>query len=194
MQIRKEVLKDFESFKEFITNGSDEGDYKLSITDKLKKNNTLGSILRCFGDIIVDAAGHPEDIDCCFKYMKSLFEYYLTDIEKNPDEKKELIKSTFDILRLLNEFILDNNYLTDIWGSTIFVLVSNNIIIWKDFDQLHDLNEEQIQCISEVVCKAILYFDDISHNSLVEEILKYSIFKSNKNLFNFAWKSISSIK
>lgn len=174
--------------------GSDEGEYKLSVTDKLKKNNSFGSLLRNFGEVVVDNAGHPEDIDYCFKYIKVVFEFNSSGILKNPDEKKEITTSLIEVLTLLNEFVLDNMYLTDIWGSIVYVLVSTNIIYWKDFEALRDLNEEQIQCIIEVACKAILYFDDYSHQSHVEEVMKYSIFKANKNLFNFTWKSISSIK
>lgn len=113
---------------------------------------------------------------------------------KNPVEKKEISTAIIEILSLLNEFVLDNMYLTDIWGSIIHVVVSLEITNWKDFEVFRDMTEEQIQCITEVMCKAILYFDDKSHQSLVDELQKYSIFKANKNLFNFTWKSISSIK
>jgi hypothetical protein len=162
--------------------------------EKLKKNNSLGSLLKNFSEVVVDSAGYPEDIDYSFKYMKLIFDLYSDTVSKNPDEKKEILTVLIDTLTLLNEFVLDNMYLTDIWGSILHVIISSGIIIWKDFDGLRDLNEEQIQCISEVICKAILYAEEASHNSMIEEIQKYSIFKANKNLFNFMWKSVSSIK
>jgi hypothetical protein len=188
------LQKDYEDFVEFLESGSEEGEYKLSLTDKLKKNNTMGRILRNFCEIIVDAAGHPEDIDYCYKYIKILFENYTSAILKNPDEKKEVVNIIMETLTLLNDIIPDNIYLTDICGAIVHVLVHNEIMIWKDFEQLRDLTEEQIQCICEVVCKAILYFEDASHDNLIEEVQKYSVFKANKNLFNFTWKGVSSIK
>lgn len=188
------MQKDYEEFREFIGNGGDESDFKLIVTDKLRKNNTLGSILKNFSEVVVDSAGYPEDIDYCFKYMRSVFELYSPAVIKIDSEKKELVANLIEILCLLNEFILDNMYLTDIWGSAVHVMISTGLLVWKDFEALRDLTEEQIQCIFEVVCKAILYFEDASHNSLIEEVQKYSIFKANKNLFNFTWKSVSSIK
>lgn len=47
------------SVREFISGGNEEREYKLSVTDKLKKSNSLGSMLRNFSELVIDSAGYP---------------------------------------------------------------------------------------------------------------------------------------
>jgi len=192
--IQGQVSKDFNNFKDYFKESYDYNEYKWTTIENLKKKNTLGSILKAFSEIIIDSAGHPEDIDYCFNYMRIIFELYSEEVNKKQEEKDEILTITNESLIILNEIILDNNYLTDIWGGLIYLLEINNILKWKDFDKLKDLVEDQLQCIMDVVCKAILRFEDNLQANIFEEVAKYSIFHRNKNLFTSIWKNISSIK
>jgi hypothetical protein len=135
----------------------------------------------------VDDAGRPEDVDICHNYIKYIFETYSKDTLKDKALKSELMQVISEILINLNDFIVDNYFLIDIWGTIIYEGLESGIILFKDFDKLKDLNEEQLRCVAEVITKAILNFDEGKHTQYFEESLKIPIFASNKNLYREIW-------
>ena len=60
----------------------------------------------------------------------------------------------------------------------INLLVSFKLFSYKDLEKLSNLNDDQLDCITTVICKSVIESND--ENLLENEILKLSFFKANK--------------
>lgn len=157
--------------------------FDWSITESiLSSKNNIGEILTAFGENCIDFIGKPEDIDIAYSYIYEILDFYQKNIGEK--DRKEIKNTTIFFLSNLNDLILDNNLLIDIWGAVIYALNDFKIFSYKDFEELKDLQEDQLKTVFEVVAKSLVYYEEEKKNQLIKNIQEISIFKNNSSLLN----------
>ena len=155
----------------------DQNHFDWTNVEKIKKFG-LSTVLKCFAEAIVDAIGREEDIESAFTYIKTIISYYSNNIYK--DDRADIITVTLNCLEFLSDYTPDNHYLTDIWGKVFNLLINQKLFIYKDLERLSNLNDDQIECITTVVCKAVI--DSQDESVIDNELLKLSFFRASKKL------------
>ena len=157
--------------------------FDWSITESiLSCKNNIGEILAAFGENCIDFIGKPEDIDIAYSYMYEILDFYQKNIGEK--DKKEIKNTTIFFLSNLNDLILDNILLIDIWGAVIYALNDFKIFGYKDFEELKDLQEDQLKTVFEVVGKSLVYYEEEKKTQLIKSIQEIAIFKNNSSLLN----------
>ena len=165
-------MDDLEAWK-----NEDHDHFDWTNVEKIKKNG-LSTVLKCFSEAIVDAIGRQDDIETAYSYIKAIISYYSNNLYNY--DRADMISVTLNCLEYLSDYTPDNHYLTDIWAKVLNLLIDHKLFIYKDLEKLSNLNDDQIECITTVVCKAIKENGD---DSLIEnELLKLSFFKASKKL------------
>ena len=157
--------------------------FDWSITESILSNkNNIGEILSAFGENCIDFIGKPEDIDIAYTYIYEILDFYQKNIGEK--DRKEIKNTTIFFLSNLNDLILDNNLLIDIWGAVIYALSDFKIFGYKDFEDLNDLQEDQLKTVFEVVGKSLDYNEEDKKSQLIKSIHEIPIFKNNSSLLN----------
>jgi len=55
---------------------------------------------------------------------------------------------------------------------------------YKHIENLSGLNDDQVKCAAEVICKSLNLFDLNESKAYEKEIMNTTIYKANKNFFN----------
>lgn len=157
--------------------------FDWSITESiLASKNNLGEILSGFGENCIDFIGKPEDIDIAYSYVYEIFDFYQKNI--GDKDKKDIKNTAIFFLSNLSDLILDNNLLVDIWGAVLYALNEFKIFSYRDFDEIKDLQYDQLKTIFEVVAKSLDYYSEDKKTQLVKTIQEVQIFKSNSSLLS----------
>jgi len=176
--IRQKISADLEDWKTY--KNKKEFDWKKF--DILKKNNGFVAVFKGFGDAVIDSSGKKEDVEQCLSYIKEIishYAYYLKDFECS-----DIVQVTLTFLENLNDYILDNHNLLEIWTNILNILVANRIMAYKDIEKLSGLNDEQFKCVAEVICKSLLLFSNDNSKEYENEITNTTLYKVNRKYFN----------
>jgi hypothetical protein len=178
MKIKDEML----NWKEYKKIGKNRN-FDWSITESiLSSKNTIGEIISAFGENCIDFIGKPEDIDIAYTYIYEILDFYQKNIGEK--DKKEIKNTTILFLSNLNDLILDNNLLIDVWGAVIYALNEFKIFGYKDFEELKDLQEDQLKSVFEVVAKSLEYNKEEKKSQLIKSFQEITIFNNNSSLLN----------
>jgi hypothetical protein len=158
--------------------------FDWSITEEIlgNKYNNIGEILTAFGENCIDFIGKPEDIDIAYTYLYEILDFYHKNIGEK--DKKEIKNTMIFFLTNLNDLILDNGLLIDIWGSVLHAFLEFEIFSYKDLNELKDLQEDQLKVVYEVVAKSLEYYDDDKKKQIIGSLHEINIFKNNSSLFS----------
>lgn len=174
------IKDEMSNWKEYKKLGKNRN-FDWSITESIfSSKNNIGEILAAFGENCIDFIGKPEDIDIAYSYIYEILDFYQKNIGEK--DRKEIKNTTIFFLSNLNDLILDNNLLIDIWGAVIFALNHFKIFGYKDLEDLNDLQEEQLKIVFEVVGKSMEYYEEEKKKQLIKYIQEISIFKNNCTL------------
>jgi hypothetical protein len=139
----------------------------------------LRTVLKCFSWAILDSISREEDIENTYSYITTIISYYSEYLYKK--DKAEVKKVTLNCLEDLSDNTINNLYLLDLWGKILNLLIKKKLFEYKDLDRLSSLNNEQIDCIIIVVCKAVIYSQD---ETLIEnKLMNLKFFIEFKNIF-----------
>ena len=157
--------------------------FDWGITEEIlgNKYNNIGEILTAFGENCIDFIGKPEDIDIAYTYIYEILDFYHKNIGEK--DKKEIKNTTIFFLTNLNDLILDNGLLADIWGSVLHSFLEFEIFSYKDLDDLKELQEDQLKAVFEVVAKSLHYWDEDKKKQAIKSLQEINIFKNNSSLF-----------
>ena len=170
------------NWKEYKKMGK-QRNFDWSITESiLGSKNTISEIIHGFGENCIDFIGKPEDIDIAYTYIYEILEFYQKNIMDR--DRKEIKNVTNFFLQNLNDLILDNGLLIDIWGAVVYLLNEYKIYTFKDIDELKDLQYDQLKSVFEVVSKSIEFYTDERKTQEIKALLEIPIFKSNKSLLS----------
>jgi len=139
-------------------------------------------VFKSFGDAVIDSSGKKEDVGECLSYIKEIITHYAEYLSH--DDCEEVIQVTFTFLGNLNDYILDNHNLLDIWSNILYLLVVFQVITYKHIEKLSGLDDDQVKCAAEVICKSLNFFDNNESKAYEKEIMNTTIYKANKNFFN----------
>jgi len=181
-QINIKIKEEMSNWKEYKKLGKNRN-FDWSLTESiLGSKNNIGEILTAFGENCIDFVGKPEDIDIAYSYLYEILDFYLKNIGEK--DKKDMKNATNFFLTNLNDLILDNNLLIDIWGSVLYALYNFKIYTYKDLEDIQDLQEDQLNTVFEVVAKSLEYFDEEKKKQVIKNIQEIAIFKNNFSLLN----------
>ena len=95
-----------------------------------------------------------------------------------------LVDVSLYFLENLSDFSLDNNFVVDVWGGVIYLLVHEKIFYYSELDRIQDniQSDEQLKCIFQVIGHALNY-DENSRQAQIEELTNCGIVSANKNTF-----------
>ncbi len=144
-----------------------------------KEKYTLSMIFESFANIIIDFIKDSDDCDYCYTYIDSIFSYY--KIIKNV--KSEIINVSLNYLTNLNDYLLDNKMLIEVWVNILYSLINNEIITISDFEKLTNLTKEQYSTIYEVSCKTVKQFTPKQQKQFFTEMNKLNFFKVYPEIF-----------
>jgi hypothetical protein len=181
--VNERVRSDLNEWKDYCKKGYSKRDYNWSITETLikKHNNTIAEILYGFGESCIDFVGKADDIKYAYEYFLEFISYHSNKLTNS--DKTEIVNVTIFFLTTLNDLSLDNNYLVDVWGGVFYLLEFYDIISYSDLDKLKDLNDDQINCLFEVLNKYLGYIDDNKRKDCIDRMLTVSLIKANKSTF-----------
>ena len=199
--IQEIVLKDFQNYikylereniknKEDIYDGKNDS-YNWKIIDELitKKNIKIEDIIKiyihiCKNDNFID----KNTIFKANEYIKSIIEYYTYNLSKNHKEIIHLymIEEYNNINNIFNN---SNEYILEILGNLLFILLKNKLYYMKDLNYFID-KEKNIQInIAKIVKYAIIASRNLSkqyHN----DFKNTKLFKNNDIFINYITKEI----
>lgn len=176
MKIKDEMA----NWKDYKKHGK-KRNFDWSITENiLNSKNNIGEILMAFGENCIDFILKPEDIDIAYTYICDIFDFYYKQISDK--DKREVKNTAVFFLSCISDLILDNYFLTDVWGAVIYGLIDFKLFSFKDFDELKDLSNEQLKSAFEVANKAIEYYPEDKKSSIVKSLQEIPIFKNNNSL------------
>ena len=199
--IKDIILKDFQNYikyleKENIKNKEDIYDsmndsYNWKIIDELitKENVKIEDIIKIYINICKN--NNFIDKNTIFKaneYIKSIIEYYTYNLSKNQKEIIHLymIEEYNNINNILNN---SNEYIFEILGNLLFILLKNKLYYMKDLNYFID-KEKNIQItIAKIVRYAIIASGNLSkqyHN----DFKKTKLFNNNDIFIKYITKEI----
>jgi hypothetical protein len=176
MKIKDEMVnwKDYKKHK-------GKRNFDWTITENiLNSKNNIGEILMAFGENCIDFVLKPEDIDIAYTYICDIFDFYYKQISDK--DRKEIKSTVCFFLSLLNDLILDNYFLIDVWGAVTFALIDFKLFSFKEFDELKDMSNDQLKTAFEVANKAIEYYPEDKKSVVVKSLQDIGIFKNNNSL------------
>ena len=195
------ILKDFQNYikyleKENIKNKEDiyEGindSYDWKIIDELitKKNIKIDDIIKIYINICKN--NNFINNNTIFKaneYIKSIIEYYTNNLSKNQKEiiHLNMIEEFNNINNILNN---SNEYIFEILGNLLFILLKNKLYYMKDLNNFIDKDKNTQINIAKIVKFAILASGNLSkqyHNDF-----KYTkLFNNNDIFINYITREI----
>ena len=141
-----------------------------------KDRKSVASIIKSFGDVIIDFIKDKNDCEYSYRYIDSIISFY--KLSKN--EKNDVVEAVLYYFTYLNDNLLDNKFLIEIWANILFSVIKNKIFLWSDFEKLTNLTDEQYNVICEVSFKTLKKFTNKEKNKIYKDYLnKLSFFKGN---------------
>ena len=170
--------------------------FDWSITDDLIKNNEvqLNDIIRGYIEISKTSINETNKIFMANEYIKTIIEYYINDLSQN--QKYLLHLNMIKIYLDINNIIKNNEFMYEIMGRLLFILLTNKIYFMKDLNVFLRQSEEVLINIAKVVKFTIIssgnlakqYHNDFKYTKLFtsyQEIFTHYITEVLNNEYGF---------
>ena len=130
--------------------------YDWSITDDLIKNHDveLIDVIRGYIEISKISVNEINKVFMANGYIKTIIEYYINDLSQN--QKYLLHLNVIKIYLDINNLIKANEFMYEIMGKLLYILLINKIYFMKDLNVFLRQSEETIVNVSKVVKFAII--------------------------------------
>ena len=175
--------KDLNEYNNKNENNDINNEYDWSISEELiiKTKNELEEIIRCYIEVCIDYVTKENIIFYCNEYIKNIINYYSVDLNKQEIEKVHL--SMNDLYLYIEDICIDNNYMLEVMGYLMLILINTNLFIIEDLNKFIDEDKNKIIKISQVVNFALIHSDD-KYIELFDNFANLKIFDENKNIFD----------
>ncbi len=175
--------KDLDEYNNKKENNDINNEYDWSISEELiiKTKNELEEIIRCYIEVCIDYVTKENIIFYCNEYIKNIINYYSVDLNKEEIEKVCL--SMNDLYLNIEDICIDNNYMLEVMGYLMLILINNNLYHIEDLNKFIDEDKNKIIKISHVIKFALFYSGD-KYKELFDNFEKLKLFEENKNIFD----------
>jgi len=175
----KDNLKEYYNMNE---NNNINNEYDWSITEELiiKANNELEEIIRCYIEFCIDYVTQEKNIFYCNEYIKNIINYYSIDLPK--DEIEKIHSSINDLYSNIEDICIDNYFMMEIMGNLLYILLSNNLFYFEDFDKFINEEKDKIIKISQVIKFCLIYSED-KYAELFNILKDIKLYNDNKDIF-----------
>jgi len=171
-----QILNDLKAWKALKLAKKKESQFDWRPIENLykKERKTIANIFEAFGEAVVDFITEYDDIEYCCSYIKAILIFYkLTKRDKN-DTALVVLKC----LSNLNDYLLDNKNLIDLWCNMLYLVISCEIFYWYDLEKLVNLVEEQYSVVYEVACKTVQkFYGDYDRKTIFAELKRLKFFQ-----------------
>jgi len=152
-EVNDKIRIDLNHWKEFLEDGNDKKNYDWEIVEDIYTihKNTLTNILSAFLENCIDFVQDKKTLQYSNDYFRDLIIFY-KNIPK--DEKNEVSAKAIHLIKVANDYSLDNNLIIDVWGNILFCLLKYDIMRSDNFYKLKDIGEEELKCIFTIFYKA----------------------------------------
>ena len=152
-EVNDKIRIDLNHWKEFLEDGNDKKNYDWEIVEDIYTihKNTLTNILSAFLENCIDFVQDKKTLQYSNDYFRDLIIFY-KNIPK--DEKNEVSAKAIHLIKVANDYSLDNNFIIDVWGNILFCLLKYDIMRSDNFYKLKDIGEEELKCIFTIFYKA----------------------------------------
>lgn len=180
-EINSKISGDLQNWKEFYKKGGSGKEYDWTIIMDLSKKFRVSfpEMLSSFGEIAIDEIGNKNDVSFAYTYIYELFRYFAKKLKQ--DDVDELNKVVLNYMENLSDMVLDNKFLTEVWGGILYLLRYYHLFTIRDLDQLSNIGEDQVKPIFETVYYAASYEEDTEeepyYKSELRETTLYKTFK-----------------
>jgi len=177
-----QILSDLKAWKALKLAKKKESQFDWRPIENLykKERKTIANIFEAFGEAVVDFITEYDDIEYCCSYIKAILIFYkLTKRDKN-----DIALVMLKCLSNLNDYLLDNKNLIDLWCNILHLVISYEIFFWYDLEKLDNLVEEQYSVVYEVACKTIQkFYGDYDRKTIFTELKRLKFFNAYELLF-----------
>ena len=200
--VYEQISQDLENFLKFEKNEKVQNEkkeivdtnniYNWEIIEKLMLDGKakLEDIIQVYIEIVKNQKFFKENIKDVHQYIKSIIEYYISDLSNNQIEivhlnMIELFKSVFEFKK--------NETFCEIIGNLLFILLKYKLYYMKDLNYFID-SEKEIQ----INIAKIVRFSILSSGKFIKQYhndFKFTkLFNNNKIFVNFVTNEISELK
>ena len=200
--VYEQISQDLDKFLKFEKNEKIQKDkkeiidsnniYNWEIIEKLMLDGKakLEDIIQVYIEIVKNQKFFKENIIDVHQYIKSIIEYYISDLSNNQIEivhlnMIELFKSVFEFKK--------NETFCEIIGNLLFILLKYKLYYMKDLNYFID-SEKEIQ----INIAKIVRFSILSSGKFIKQYhndFKFTkLFNNNKIFVNFVTNEISELK
>ena len=174
--------KDLNEYYNKNENNDINNDYDWSISEELiiKTKNELEEIIRCYIEVCIDYVNKETNIFYCNEYIKNIINYYSVDLTKDEIEKVNLTMN--ELYLNIEDICIDNNYMIEIMGYLMHILLNNNLFYIEDFDKFLNEDKNKIGTISQVIKFAIVHSEEKTEE-IFDKIKNIKLFNDNKKIF-----------
>ena len=174
--------KDLNEYYNKNENNDINNDYDWSISEELiiKTKNELEEIIRCYIEVCIDYVNKETNIFYCNEYIKNIINYYSVDLTKDEIEKVNLTMN--ELYLNIEDICIDNNYMIEIMGYLMHILLNNNLFYIEDFDKFLNEDKNKIGTISQVIKFAIVHSEEKTEE-IYDKIKNIKLFNDNKKIF-----------
>ena len=203
---KEEINKDFDNYFEFLEkegiNKKEDyfeelnDSYNWKIVDELimKKNVKLEDITKIYIEICKDKKDfNQNDIFKANEYIKTIIEYYSTNLSKNQIGILHL--NMIELYMGIDNIVNDNDslYMYEIMGNLLYILLKNKFYVMKDLNNFIDKDKEIQIKIAKIVKYAIIASGNSSkkyHNDF-----KFTkIFNNNDIFIEYVTNELNKLK
>lgn len=174
-------MNDLNLWKKLKEAKKSENNFNWKCIDNLikKEKYTIAMIFQSFANVIIDFIKDSNDCNYCYTYIDNIFSYYT--LTKNI--KSAVLEVVFSNLTNLNDYLLDNKMLIEVWVDTLYSLIKNKLFQINDFEKLSNLTKEQYSTIYEVSCKTVKKFISKEQKQYFNEMNKLNFFRVYSDIF-----------
>ena len=177
--VNDKVREDLISWRDYIEDGGKVEKYPWEIITDLYSNrqNSLAEILSGFIENCIDFVQSESNLQYANQYWEELIRYYGPRLGN--DEKGDIITNTMELVSNINELVVDNHKMLDVWAIILYTMNYNQTMQFKQLDKLHDLYDDNLKNIF-IVLKKIIEIDQSTQKGLES----LSLVKENKDIYD----------
>ena len=151
-EVNDKIRIDLNHWKEFLEDGNDKDNYDWEIVEDIYTvhKNTLTNILSAFLENCIDFVQDKKTLQYSNDYFRDLIHFY-KNIHK--EEKNDVSAKAIHLIKVANDYSLDNNLIIDVWANILYCLLKFEIMKADQFNKLKDIGEEQLKCIFTIFYK-----------------------------------------
>ena len=157
--------------------------YNWNSIEKLISDEKINliEIIRCFIEVSIDLINNKDDVFKANQYIYSIIDYYSQFL--NNEEIILFNNKIISIFLEVNYLIIDNNFMLQILGFLMYILINSKLFFIKDLINFIDKDKDCIINISKVVFFTIQYSGK-DKKKYLNDFKQNKLYSTYKDIFN----------